>query len=117
MISFQLTLILSLCLSIFIYELFSLKLSYFKENMIYVKLDPGAPNTADSDDPKSGVTQNIRQDNVLKHSLLSQHLMDIPTVAEIHGTLYKAWQYDSPGGVQMQSPKSFNYFKVFKARK
>ena len=101
MISFQLTLILSLCLSIFIYELYSLKLSYFKENVIYVKLDPGAPNTADSDDPKSGVAQNVRQDNVLKHSLLSQHLMDIPTVAEIHGTLYKAWQYDSPGGVQM----------------
>ena len=85
--------------------------------MIYVKLDPTAPNTADSDDPKSGVTQNVRQDNVLKHSLLSQHLMGIPTVAGIHGTLYKAWQYNSPVGVQMQSPKNFNYFKVFKARK
>ena len=82
--------------------------------MIYVKLDPTAPNTADSDDPKSGVTQNVRQDNVLKHSLLSQHLMGIPTVAGIHGTLYKAWQYDSLLGSKCKVPKTSTILRYLK---
>ena len=51
-----------------------------------------------------GVTQNFLQDDVLKHSLLSQHLMSIPNLTGIHGTPYRDCQSDFPGGVQVQSP-------------
>ena len=53
--SFQLILILSLCLCVSIYELYSKKPSHFTENMIYVKLDHEAANTADSYHLKSGI--------------------------------------------------------------
>ena len=43
---------LSLCLSI--YEIYSIKYSYFTENVIYFKLDLETPNTADSYHRKPG---------------------------------------------------------------
>ena len=46
--SFQLIIILSLSLCIFIYELYLIKLSDFTDTMIYVKLDLEAGNTAHS---------------------------------------------------------------------
>ena len=64
-----------------------------------------------------GFTQKFWQDDVLKNSLLIQHLMGIPNVVGIHGTLYRAWWCDSRGGFQVQSPKSSNYLRVFKALK
>ena len=42
--------------------------------------------------------------------------MDITSVAGI-GTLYSTWQCDLPGGVYVQSPKTFNNLRVFKAWK
>ena len=50
--SFQLILILSLCVCISLYELYSIKPSYFTENMIYVT--ENLRRTADSYHLKSG---------------------------------------------------------------
>ena len=52
--SFQLILSLSLWVCISLSELYSIKPFYFTENMIHVKLDPEAANTADSYHLKSG---------------------------------------------------------------
>ena len=38
-------------------------------------------------------------------------------IGHCHGALYRTWWCDPHGGIQGQSAKSINYFKVFKARK
>ena len=46
-----------------------------------------------------GVTQKFSQDDVLKNSLISQHLMDISNVVGNYGKLHETWQCDLPGGI------------------
>ena len=53
-------------------------------------------------------------DVVLKTSLLSKHLMGIPNLALIHGTLYRAWQCDPLVGSRCKVPKAPTILRYLK---
>ena len=113
--SFQLVVILSLCVCIFIYELYLIKLSDFIDTMIYVKLDFEAENTAHHDHVHFLYFNEPGENNIIAQLTFNGHSQ---CSWDPWGTLCGlAVQLCPCGGVQGQSLKSPNYLKVFKALK